>query len=667
MAEDVNEGGPSGEFDFENLRLYLPPSITGEAPYLKKMLYRYLESEFPSQTETVVYSIPKTFCKNGERQGCKAEELVFQRLKQLQTLNISDLWISFFHNAVYGGYSNRNHRLGKLMIRENDFVVFVKYLVKSTNDKGTIQHYLEVIADSKIVKNNKRSAQHQLRDHLEILQNSLGFDIIGEIQRYIMWPFLGQFTKDPKQQIIRRWAEDKNLHVFENVIGQQQEFNKWFLQEVLSQSGCSKRTFAHLLSRYVALSCGVFMDEIDREMMALLTQEQFNLLQNTHCQKGGALVVHGFAGTGKTLLILKKLQLLYETGQLNMENRALYVCYWPGIKCQVEQKIRNLGIADYVDTIRFYITCCDFLKNNKNSYKHIFMDESEAIILSFETEIVQNTFYRLYKAYHDGNCPREKCGLATLEAFQQHSISRLLKLHIEEKIPWGELWFMVDTNQALISLPKRSPEILKTPNITLTKLIRSTTHICNFFSAVTQNFIPPQQLNFPKAAKELPIFWVPRKPNISQTVSEVIVDLCATKGIKPCDICVIPFLQNEMLSVGAINSQICQKFVENAFRPEAISDVEAFLTDKKPYEFLIAWALRVKGLEFKVVVMVIDEEQYDKEDADDRRKVYVISSRCTCMLVVISDDQLKKAVGLNDLAEEYCFNIKFGPHQNQKE
>ncbi|XP_066150369.1 uncharacterized protein [Euwallacea fornicatus] len=663
MAEDVNERGLNGEFDFENLRLYLPPSITGEAPYLKKMLYRYLQSEFPPQTQTVVYSIPKTFCKNGEMQGCKAEELVFQRLKQLQTLNIPDLWISFFHSAVYGGYSNRNHRLGKLMIRENDFVVFVKYLVKSTNDKGTIKHNLEVTADSKIIKNNKRSAQHQLRDHLEILQNSLGCEMIGEIQYHILWPFLGQFTKDPKQQIIRRWAEDKNLHVFENVIEQQQEFNKWFLQEVLSQGGCSDRTFAHLLNRYVALSCGVFMDEIDREMMALLTQEQLNLLQNTRCRKGGALVVHGTAGTGKTLLILKKLQLLYETGQLNGENRALYVCYWPGIKCEVEQKIRHLGIADYVDTVRFYITSCDFLKNNKNSYKHIFMDESEAIILSFETEIVQNTFYRLYKAYHDGNCPRKECGLATPEAFQQHPVSRLLKFHIEEKILWGELWFLVDTNQALMSLPKRSLDILKTPNVTLTKLIRSTTHICTFFSAVTQNFIPPEQLSFLKTAKEPPIFWVPRKSNISQTVSEVIVDLCATKGIKPRDICVIPFLQNEMLSVGAINSQICQKFVENAFRPEAISDVEAFLTDKKPYEFLIAWALRVKGLEFKVVVMVIDEEQFDQEDADDRRKVYVISSRCTCMLVVISDEQLKKAVGLNDLAEEYCFNIKFGCNQ----
>lgn len=89
---------------------------------------RYLESEFPNQKfKTVVYHIPKVFLREGERQGCLAEELVFQRLKNLCTLEIPSMWIIFFHNASYGGYSNRNQRLGKLMIREHDFVVFVKH------------------------------------------------------------------------------------------------------------------------------------------------------------------------------------------------------------------------------------------------------------------------------------------------------------------------------------------------------------------------------------------------------------------------------------------------------------------------------------------------------------------------------------------------------------
>lgn len=66
--------------------------------------------------------------------------------------------------------------------------------------------------------------------------------------------------------------------------------------------------------------------------MALLTQEQLNLLNGDFCQQSKMLVVHGAAGTGKTMLVLRKLQLLYQNGKLNEQNRALYICYWPGIR-----------------------------------------------------------------------------------------------------------------------------------------------------------------------------------------------------------------------------------------------------------------------------------------------------------------------------------------------
>lgn len=69
-------------------------------------------------------------------------------------------------------------------------------------------------------------------------------------------------------------------------------------------------------------------------MIALLTQEQLQLLKHKECnaQEAGPLVVHGAAGTGKTLLVLKKLEELYFTGRLNEENRALVIFYWPGIR-----------------------------------------------------------------------------------------------------------------------------------------------------------------------------------------------------------------------------------------------------------------------------------------------------------------------------------------------
>lgn len=69
-------------------------------------------------------------------------------------------------------------------------------------------------------------------------------------------------------------------------------------------------------------------------MLALLTGEQLDLINNDFCQraKGKPLVIHGPAGTGKTLLIIKKLQQLFQRGLLNKENRALYISYWPGIR-----------------------------------------------------------------------------------------------------------------------------------------------------------------------------------------------------------------------------------------------------------------------------------------------------------------------------------------------
>lgn len=80
------------------------------------------------------------------------------------------------------------------------------------------------------------------------------------------------------------------------------------------------------------LSCGVFVEEIHQGMLALLTQEQLQLLNSSTCKVGRPLVVHGAAGTGKTLLVLRKLQQLYLTEELTEQKRALYICYWPGIR-----------------------------------------------------------------------------------------------------------------------------------------------------------------------------------------------------------------------------------------------------------------------------------------------------------------------------------------------
>lgn len=99
------------------------------------MIDRYIEREFPeycnnanNNNKSTVYSVPSCFKKGGEKQATLAEEIVFNRLHGLEDAACCQgLWMTFFHNACYAGHSFRNERVGKLMIREHDFVIFAKY------------------------------------------------------------------------------------------------------------------------------------------------------------------------------------------------------------------------------------------------------------------------------------------------------------------------------------------------------------------------------------------------------------------------------------------------------------------------------------------------------------------------------------------------------------
>ncbi|RZC39714.1 uncharacterized protein BDFB_008988, partial [Asbolus verrucosus] len=639
----------------------------------------YIEREFPSPQHDgkVVYSVPRIFQKTGEKQAALAERVVFNRLNGVGCnkcdSRFGGLWMTFFHNACYGGHSFRNQRIGKLMIREHDFVIFVKFNgrhfvalteVKSTNDQNTTINNLEKVSDAKVIKNNKRSAQHQLRDHTEVLETVLGRNPQENgVQCYIMWPFLGSYTKDPKQQVTKRWKEDKNLHVFEDTISDQNKFDDWFFDNILNAKQVKEADFTALLNRFIILSCGVFVDEINQGLMALLTQEQLHLIKTDICQQSNALVVHGAAGTGKTLLVLRKLQQLHQSGQLNEHNRALYICYWPGIRCEMELKFETLGIKQYVDTARFFISMETFLKTNKNVYKHIFMDEAEAICLAFDSTIIQNTLKAIYSRYHDGNCSVKNCEHSALQLYEH--ISDKMKKHNTPN-QWGELWFMVDINQASLFLPKHSPQMLKTPSILLSKVMRSTGYIFDVFKqfyTVPMPLLPREilaNMNIPDITighdvYGPPIYWVDSKNHIDKIIAKVIIDLCASKGFKPNDLCVIPFLVNEKLIPESINKYIDELFVENSYRPNAVKDVEHFLKHREINNFLMAWALRVKGLEFKVVIMAIDEDDFDFKDSEDRKKAYIMASRCTSMLILVSTDTIRQDIDLNGNFENYPF------------
>lgn len=121
----------------------------------------------------------------------------------------------------------------------------------------------------------------------------------------------------------------------------------------------------------------------------------------------------------------------------------------------------------------------DFLRENPKTYRHIFMDEAEAICLAFDGKIVQNTIMSIYHHYHAGNCPNKQCNDSTLKPYE--NLTDKLAQHQPKMTDWGELWFMVDINQASIFLPKHSPQMLKTPDIVLSKVMRCTERVFNVF------------------------------------------------------------------------------------------------------------------------------------------------------------------------------------------
>lgn len=663
-------------------RVYLPSQQDGVD--VKDYLFKYIEREFPEAKDgkNAVYSVPSKFKNCGEKQAGLAEEVVFTRLSGLvDTTRLDGLWMTFFHSASYAGHSFRNQRVGKLMIREHDFVIFVKYKgryfvalaeVKSTYDGTKAINNVNVTSDAKVIKNNKRSAQHQLRDHMEVLQGVLEINLNEHlIECFIMWPFLSALTRDPKQQIMKRWKEDSNLHVFENNLSDQNSFNQWFVDNIINSAGISENHFITLLNRYIILSCGVFVDEINQGMLALLNKEQLEVLTNDTCTRPGRgpLVVHGAAGTGKTLLVLRKLEQLFKSGDLNAENRALYICYWPGIRCDFEQKLKLLGLDEFVDTSRFYISQTGFLLRNKKIYKHIFMDEAEAVCLSFDGTIITKTLSTIFQRYHDGNCTITTCIKCNNLSYSFNDCESIQKC-VDKK--WGELWFLVDINQASLFLPKHSPQVLKTPEIVLNKVMRSTGYIFNIFKQYYSDPMPKlpksvllnMNLNNIQHGHHIlgpPIFWVniEDKNKTRETVANVIIDLCATKGFKPNDVCIIPFLVNDNFVPKAINEEIDNHFVENGYRPRGVGDVESFINNKAINDFLISWALRVKGLEFKVVLMVVEDGDFDVNDSEDRRKSYIIASRCTCLLILISPKSVKHEIDLYHVMENYPFSLQY--------
>lgn len=307
------------------------------------------------------------------------------------------------------------------------------------------------------------------------------------------------------------------------------------------------------------------------------------------------------------------------------------------------------------------------MRNNVKKYRHIFMDECEAICLAFNEKIVVETFSTIKRS--------------RLTDFDEHFYKKQCEYYgnqcdeYDNKL-YGDLWYLVDINQATLFIPKHSPSMLKKPTITLSKVMRNTGTIYRIFSQFYKNPLPKVEaaaklsdlylnnINLGHTINGPPVFWVDSdgselSNNTFHGLIRVIIDLYSTKGIKPNDMCVLPFFVTRAYLPDNINKAISDHFITDGYRPVCIQRVEEFLMDEDPKNFLLPWVLRVKGLEFKVVVIAIENEDFDCCDPEDRRKIYVMASRCTCLLVVVCKESVKDAIDTNKAIKAYPFGIQF--------
>lgn len=316
------------------------------------------------------------------------------------------------------------------------------------------------------------------------------------------------------------------------------------------------------------------------------------------------------------------------------------------------------------------------------------MDECEAICLAFAENIITGTFENIKKCRlidHDAQYEANQLSATNYASQGEGGYGYFIVNNeiVRRKVPprsenlYGEMWFLVDINQAALFLPKYSPIILKNPQIVLSKVIRNTGTIFKVFSQFYKNPIPAASqladlyLNTMDIGHKIngpPIFWLnsdeieipPDSGDHSGTFYgsvKVIVDLCSTKGIKPNDLCVLPFLVTTSFLPENVNEAISKYYVTDGYRPMSIANVEEFLGDCDPNIFLVPWVLRVKGLEFKVVVIAIEQGDFESWDPEDRRKIYIMASRCTCLLILVSPESVKKQIDMYDLIQSYRFGI----------
>jgi hypothetical protein len=182
--------------------------------------------------------------------------------------------------------------------------------------------------------------------------------------------------------------------IFKEVLVSHRKLDR-FLSQRLMENAAERDSFAELFFVFVMLSHGVLVirtdDKIDKETMALLSPDQVSILNEKkkirpEDEKKKPVLIVGGAGTGKTFLVLMKLQKLKEQGRLNEYHRAVIAISqkstaftaWMQYELH-KRKLRDLVDLCHIDgsTLRAFQSSLESILQEHDSAKFIFFDQIE--------------------------------------------------------------------------------------------------------------------------------------------------------------------------------------------------------------------------------------------------------------------------------------------------
>ena len=424
-------------------------------------------------------------------------------------------------------------------------------------------------------------------------------------------------------------------------------------------------------------------------------------------------------------------------GQLGPDSQALFLCYWPGIRTEVIQRLQRLGI-DHVVTQRISISNDWFIRwcrQQRAGFRHVFVDELESVLISPLCAQIVDEIAALYMRGNaaarrgsaggasgesgdggsDGGsdgCDRRNSdsdgGLRVTVGGVNGGCNALGRVEPEENhqdvsgsrgdVPEpmevdggaaaagccgschtirqrtdpalvaaaaagsgavdhaiGHFWVSVDENQRTVPAVFRSVHIPPEPHLRLTSVYRSTRNVFDLFRRLCDC---AADLSVAHAVNGPPVFWVDLAafPDCTTAVAALVVDLTGAKGFQPCDICVMPFFDDNSVDVTALNARLQSGYQPGSLVPQAVRGVEALLEARERSLFCITWLLRMKGLECPVVVLVLPAEDVDVTDVLDQRKLYTMMSRCTCLLLLLSQREVVAQLDPSGRVRQYCFS-----------